>query len=151
MDLPSKYLFTIGYQGKQIGQFRDLLKAHKINVVADIREIPYSRNRDFSQKNIAAHLMQADIEYRHFPQLGSPAWLRQEMKASGDYRYFFEQYEKHLSSQSDALKYLCNIMDNYALCLLCMESDNRICHRTSVAERLGQILQPKYKMIINHL
>ena len=46
-------VFTIGYEGLDIGAFMSLLAEHGIETVVDIRELPLSRKPGFSKKALA--------------------------------------------------------------------------------------------------
>jgi uncharacterized protein (DUF488 family) len=144
-------LFTIGYQGKKLVDLIKILKERNVNIVADIRANPYSRNKDYSQKYLIAALNAEGIQYLHFKTLGRPIELRQEVAESGDYNRFFKQYEDYLSSQSATLNLLGNLVIDNTLCLLCMESDSNICHRRTVADKIALMLNNKYQVIISHL
>jgi uncharacterized protein (DUF488 family) len=49
-------LFTIGYEGRGIGDFVGYLKHFKISCLIDVREIPISRKPGFSKKPSAKNL-----------------------------------------------------------------------------------------------
>src|SRR5215204_5613931 len=49
-------LFTAGYQGHNIETFLDLLMAHGVEQLIDVRQLPFSRKPDFSKKRLTAHL-----------------------------------------------------------------------------------------------
>jgi uncharacterized protein (DUF488 family) len=56
--------YTIGHSTRKIEGFISLLKAHRIEVLVDIRAFPVStRNPQFNQKNLELSLRQEDIEY----------------------------------------------------------------------------------------
>jgi uncharacterized protein (DUF488 family) len=151
MAKPEIQLFTIGYQGKTITDFLAILKALDIRIVADIRANPYSRNRDFSQKNLAASLNSEGIQYLHFKTLGSPAELRREVAQTGDYNSFFDQYERYLQSQTATLNLLGNLVIDNVICLLCMEADPQICHRSVVAAKIASLPADNFRINISHL
>ncbi|MCW9000781.1 MAG: DUF488 domain-containing protein, partial [Kangiellaceae bacterium] len=57
-------IFTIGYATKPIDVFIKQLKKYEINVVADVRSVPYSKVFfDYHQENITAHLKKSGIRY----------------------------------------------------------------------------------------
>jgi uncharacterized protein (DUF488 family) len=57
-------IYTIGYGKRDIEEFIDLLRAHGIAYLIDVRSQPYSRYKpDFSKKALAAHLEAAGIRY----------------------------------------------------------------------------------------
>src|SRR4051794_12371085 len=49
-------LFTVGYQGLDVGSFLSLLAESAIETVVDVRELPLSHKRGFSKKGLAEAL-----------------------------------------------------------------------------------------------
>lgn len=57
-------LFTIGHSNHPIARFIDLLQAHGVAAVADVRSVPFSRRHpQFSQRALADSLDAAGIDY----------------------------------------------------------------------------------------
>lgn len=57
-------IYTVGYGGRAIGDFLDLLRRYSIECLVDTRSLPYSRFRpDYRQKALIAHLENAGIAY----------------------------------------------------------------------------------------
>ena len=66
-----KTIYTIGHSTRTIEQFLELLKAHHIQEIVDVRTIPKSRhNPQFGQDRLPPALEQADIGYTHLKKLG---------------------------------------------------------------------------------
>ncbi|MCP4582277.1 MAG: DUF488 domain-containing protein [candidate division Zixibacteria bacterium] len=151
MKLKDEKIHTIGYQGRSIGSFIEILSENLIDILVDIREKPYSRIKDFSSKKLAAHLAGTNIEYLHLPRLGSSQNLRHKVRSDHDYDYFFKEYNKYLSTQSNTLTDLYNLSINKTICLMCVESDYNICHRRSVAEKLLEFSGKEGTFSLNHL
>ena len=64
-------VFTIGHSTRPIDEFLDLLRAHAIRQLLDIRTIPKSRrNPQFNTDSLAASLAAAGIGYLHMKDLG---------------------------------------------------------------------------------
>jgi uncharacterized protein (DUF488 family) len=64
-------VFTIGHSTRSLDEFIDLLRAHGIGQLADIRTIPRSRRHPhFSIDALSLSLPAAGIAYRHMPGLG---------------------------------------------------------------------------------
>ncbi|MDT3775997.1 DUF488 domain-containing protein [Nitrospira sp. MA-1] len=69
----SPELWTIGHSTRPIEEFIGLLKTDGIQLLVDVRTIPFSRrNPQFHQEALAQSLREAGIQYRHIPALG--AW-----------------------------------------------------------------------------
>ena len=134
MTVERTKLYTIGYEKRDLAEFLDILMENEVEIIIDIRAVPYSRRKEYSKKILAASLTQAGIEYVHIVELGSPKELRDKVKADDDYDYFFAEYEKYLQTQTEALRRIVNIAGEKNSCLLCYERDVDRCHRRAVAD-----------------
>jgi uncharacterized protein (DUF488 family) len=57
-------VFTIGHSNHPMGRFIELLRAHAIGLVCDVRSTPYSRlNPQFNREALQAELKKQGIEY----------------------------------------------------------------------------------------
>ena len=150
-QIKSLRLFTIGYEGRPVDEFIDLFSRRGIKAIIDVREHPYSRNRNYSRRNLESALATAGIEYIHLQNLGSPKDLRDKLRLDHDYDYFKSHYIDYLNTQTDALSKLSNLLFTNVICLLCMERDPLRCHRSLIAERLRQCLIDKASVEIINL
>lgn len=132
-------VFTVGYEGYDQQTFQDLLAERGVEVLVDLRERAFSRNRAFSKKNLAQATSANGIEYRHIPELGGPKAFRDELRETGDFRRYAARYRRHLASQDDALDQLYDLITSRTCCLLCMEHDHKRCHRSMVAAALTKM------------
>ena len=90
-----------------------------------------------SKNQLAAHLSETGIAYRHLLGLGTPKAGR-EAARSGDHETFEEIFRAHME-EPDALLDLSEAMTLAAeipACLLCFERDPKDCHRLIVADRM---------------
>lgn len=134
-----KKLYTIGYEGADLADFVNALRAAKVDVLLDIREIPISRRRGFSKTTLGQAVEAIGIAYRHEKQLGSPKAIRHRLREDGNYKRFFREFDRHLDKQWDLLEALAQeLKGNVAL--MCYEKDHTGCHRHSVAEALAELL-----------
>lgn len=85
-------IHTIGYEGKSIEEFVDILVENDVQIVVDVRELPLSRKAGFSKRGLAAALEERGIGYVHMRELGTPRAMRQQLREDGDYGAFFEEY-----------------------------------------------------------
>jgi uncharacterized protein (DUF488 family) len=129
-------LFTIGYQGHAIATFCELLKAHGITMIVDVRERPFSRKPDFNKKRLSAHLAAEGIAYTHLVELGTPKPIRDEVRRSKDYAAFFATIEPQIEAQESALQTALDLSRAHTCALLCFEGAVNECHRRTVAEAL---------------
>lgn len=57
-------LFTIGHSNHSIGRFMELLRAHAVELVCDVRSTPYSRfNPQFNRNALQAVLTRQGLDY----------------------------------------------------------------------------------------
>lgn len=133
-------LFTIGYQGLTIERFITKLIQDKIATIVDVRTNPISRKKGFSKKALSEILLDHNINYIHYKELGSPKELRNELYNEYDYTVFFNKYENYVNTQANSLNDLkSNIQQNSKnnYCLLCFERDFNTCHRSILANVLS--------------
>lgn len=68
---PPSTVFTIGHSTRSIGDFLELLHAHGVTCLLDVRTVPRSRhNPQFNRDTLPESLRQAGIAYGHRPELG---------------------------------------------------------------------------------
>lgn len=134
-------VFTIGYEGTEIGEFVERLVASGIRMIIDIRELPLSRKRGFSKSAISYALSVEGIGYRHIARLGSPREVRKAYWESRDWAEFRRAFLQHLAGERAALDdALAEILLGNA-CLLCFEADYSKCHRSMVVDALCALLE----------
>jgi Protein of unknown function, DUF488 len=64
-------VFTIGHSTRSYGEFLEILRAHGIKRVVDVRSIPRSRhNPQFNREVLSKKLRSARIGYVHLRKLG---------------------------------------------------------------------------------
>lgn len=129
-------VYTIGYEGKEIVEFIEILKNKKIEILIDIREFPISRKKDFSKKNLKKYLVKENIQYFHFKDLGTPKDLRNKVRKNKNYNLFFKEYRRLLNYRKNIFNDLLKIIDGKIVCLICLEKDYRICHRKIICEKI---------------
>ena len=135
--MSAQLLYTVGYEGAELGDFLATLKAHKIKQIIDVRDLPLSRKRGFSKKALIAALAQSGIAYLHLKSLGDPKPGRDAAR-SGDMETFRRIYARHLAS-TDAKAGLIaatTAAGKKTSSLLCYERDHIDCHRAIIAGKL---------------
>lgn len=89
-------IFSIGYSTHRIETFIDLLKAHDIKLVIDVRTIPKSRHSpEYNEDELKVFLKKAQIGYRHLKELGglrhasknsiNTGWINDSFRGFADY------------------------------------------------------------------
>lgn len=127
-------LYTIGYEGVNLEGFLDCLRRNNISVIADVRNLPFSRKKGFSKTSLSEFLSDNDIDYINYRELGADKKLRDRLKESGDYNTFFKVMAvsvlMHKEQLAEINKMVC---DGKNVALMCFEKDFKLCHRKVVA------------------
>ena len=72
--MPADTIFTIGHSTHAAERFLELLSAHRITAIGDVRSQPYSRvNPQFNREAILATLRSAGIAYVFLERNSAPA------------------------------------------------------------------------------
>ena len=136
-NLSDQTLFTIGYEGKSIEAFINLLIINDVRLICDDRKNPLSRKFGFS-KNKLSHISETiGIKYLHVPELGIESEKRKLLKTNNDYDALFSEYESNISSFLPYLEDIYSmILSHNRVALLCYESDAAMCHRHIIRDQL---------------
>ena len=126
-------LYTVGHSSHNEKHFLELLQAHAITAVCDVRSIPYSRrNPQFNKDSLSALLRGVGIAY---------AFLGKELGAKDpsadcciDGKVQFELIAASEQFQV-GLERLATGIERYTVALLCAEENPLICHRTILISR----------------
>jgi uncharacterized protein (DUF488 family) len=127
-------IYTIGHSNHPPGKFLQLLRAHHIEVVADVRSRPYSRFAPHFNRDALHNLLQEEgIRYLYLgKELGGKSRDPERPLAE-------EVVWEHLRSRPQFQAGLTRLLDEARqarLCMLCAEADPARCHR-------GQLLAPE--------
>lgn len=131
-------LFTIGYEGKSVEKFLDILITHDVRVLCDVRRNAISQKYGFSKAQLEKFCGGLNIRYIHFPELGIESNLRQKLSSQRDYDELFDFYEENtLPKRSDCLLRLRNLISQEGrIALTCFEQNPKQCHRSRVARAI---------------
>ncbi len=133
--------FTIGYAGRKTGEILEVLKAHGVRTLVDIRQNPVSMYRPELSKNNLAHLLEENgIYYAHLPQLGVPRDIRAKAIETGTRDVIWDWYDEHViaSFLGHNLHFFLNGFE-HPLALMCTEIDPQECHRHRLSLALEQL------------
>src|SRR5215213_11761491 len=134
-------IYTVGYQGHNIETFLDLLLAHAIRQIIDVRQLPFSRKPDFSKKRLTAHLAGMGIAYTHLAALGTPKPLRDQLRREHDFPAFFAAMQAIIDAQPEALHEALALARARPAVLLCFEANYAECHRLVEAQAIERLAQ----------
>ena len=123
-------IYSVGYEGLTVAALVERLRQNRIEELVDVRASPYSRRPGFSKKRLAESLGAAGVAYRHEPLLGNA------FRDVEDFAAAMDLMRNHLASgePADAVARLVGLAEGRRIAVLCLESDQRRCHRQVVLE-----------------
>lgn len=131
-------LYTVGHSTHSLREFIDILHAHQIEHIVDIRTIPKSHKVPwFNKEKLKASLRKQKILYTHIPRLGG---LRRSMKNSineGWHNASFRGFADYMQTTEFhmGLKQLNLIIKkNKKVAIMCAEVLPWRCHRSLIAD-----------------
>ena len=134
-------LFTIGYEGRSIDEYLNLLIKNNIKILCDVRKNPVSRKYGFSKRSLKKRTKDLSMEYLHIPELGIISNLRKKLFLEQDYIELFAFYKRETLSKRD--KELNKIIDELhkrkRVALTCFEAKSSLCHRHCISSTLKKI------------
>jgi Domain of unknown function DUF488 len=134
-------LLTIGYEGRSVEAYLNLLLKNSVTVLCDVRRNSLSRKYGFSKSTLSKACEGVGIRYEHLPELGIDSEERRDLKTQEDYDALFATYALNdLPKQGAALKQIRGwIEQGERVALTCYEAQICQCHRHCVAEALERM------------
>jgi hypothetical protein len=135
-------LVTIGYEGRSLEAYLNLLLQDTVSVLCDVRRNPLSRKFGFAKNTLRSACEGVGIRYEHLPELGIASEDRRELETQSDYEELFADYERNsLPHQTYALEKIFGWInrEGHRVALTCYEAEPCQCHRHCVAEALDRL------------
>ena len=132
-------IFTIGHSTRTFNQFLELLLAHGVERVIDIRTIPRSRrNPQYSLDTLGPALEADGIKYVHLKELGGLRRPKPDSKNVGWRNASFRGYADYMATPEFemALSRAIKLSQNKPSAMMCAEAVPWRCHRSLVADAL---------------
>lgn len=142
----NQIIYTIGYQGKDLDEFIEILEENHISLLIDIRDSGKStRKPEFNSDILKREFNKLKIDYLHKAELGVIYQIRapyMEGYISDD--SFKGWYDWHLKNiEFNFAEFIQFIKNNGNCCLMCMEqfakpnkSQKYYCHRDLLVEKI---------------
>ncbi|MCC7198723.1 MAG: DUF488 domain-containing protein [Gammaproteobacteria bacterium] len=132
-------VLTLGHSTRSIAEFLELLSAHGVTRLIDVRTVPRSRrNPQFNAETLPDRLATMNIGYAHAPGLGgfrrtvpdsaNTGWRNLSFRGYADYMQTAEFAENLLS--------LIELAKQDLVALMCAEVVPWRCHRSLIADAL---------------
>jgi uncharacterized protein (DUF488 family) len=132
-------ILTIGHSTRTIEDFTDLLRAHGVQLLVDIRTVPRSRrNPQFNEDILAASLNKSGIDYVRLKELGG---LRHPMKDSQNMGWrgpSFRGFADYMQTPDfeTGINELIRLAQDRSVAIMCAEALPWRCHRSLIADAL---------------
>jgi len=138
-DALAPLLWTIGHSTRPIEEFIELLRAHRIAELVDVRTVPRSRhNPQFNTETLAQSLRNKGVQYRHMPALGGLRKPNKDSRNAGWRNESFRGYADYMQTEEfrQALEELMAEGRSRRIAVMCAEAAPWRCHRSLIADAL---------------
>lgn len=137
--MPAKVIFTIGHSTRALAELVELLNAHGVRTLADVRAFPGSRRYPhFNAENLAAALPPLGITYLPCPNLGGRRKPSPDSINTGWRNASFRAYADYMQTPqfAAALESLMEVARASPTAIMCSEAVPWRCHRSLIADAL---------------
>ena len=132
-------IWTIGHSTRTAAEFEEILLAHHIKTLVDVRTYPISRRfPHFNQKELREHLARSGVGYQHLPSLGGMRKPLPNSKNSAWKNASFRGYADHMETETfiGGISELLKTARSSPTAFMCAESLWWKCHRSLIADYL---------------
>ena len=132
-------LYAIGHSTRTFEQFVQLLQAHAITLLVDIRTVPKSRyNPHFAGESLEETLPKEGISYIHIAALGGLRKAQKESIHTSIEHPSFRGYADHMMSDEfeEGVAQLLEYAEEQNVAFMCAEGNPFRCHRKMLADLL---------------
>lgn len=132
-------IWTVGHSTRTAEKFLEMLQAHEIKVLVDVRSFPGSRRYpQFNKAELAESLARVQIEYRHEPRLGGRRMPRADSHNTGWKNASFRGYADYMETEEfrRGVEGLLEVAAKERTVIMCAEAVWWRCHRSLIADYL---------------
>jgi uncharacterized protein (DUF488 family) len=132
-------VWTVGHSTRSGEEFVQILKAHGVQVLVDVRSFPGSRRYpQFNRAALSESLAQTGVEYRHEPRLGGRRKPRADSHNTAWRNAQFRGYADHMESEEfrKGVEDLLELAGEARVAVMCAEAVWWRCHRSLLADYL---------------
>ncbi len=143
----TRRMFTIGFAGKGMRDFLELIRAARIKRLVDIRLRPTSQYSGFARRDDLEYLMNLlQVEYIHAPELAPTAVLLDGYRSDGDWPAYEREFRRLLDDRRPETFLSQLLTPGTNVAFLCTEDMPERCHRRLVAEYAKRLF-PDLKVV----
>ena len=132
-------VLTIGHSTRTLDEFIDLLRAHAVTRVVDVRTVPRSRhNPQFNQDSLPDSLKKAGLGHVHLPALGGLRHAKCDSVNVGWRNASFRGYADYMQTPEfeRGLEELIYLAKQEQIAIMCAEAVPWRCHRSLIGDAL---------------
>ena len=132
-------IWTVGHSTRSGEEFVEILRAHGVEVLVDVRTFPASRRYPwFNKRELAESLHNNQIEYKHEPRLGGRRKPRPDSHNSAWRNEQFRGYADHMETDEFkcGVEELLELAAEKRVAIMCAEAVWWRCHRSLVSDYL---------------
>jgi uncharacterized protein (DUF488 family) len=132
-------VMTIGHSTRSSNEFIQLLKAHRVQRLVDVRTVPRSRhNPQFNRTELSPVLLSARLHYRYMPGLGGFRHTRRDSVNTGWHNASFRGFADYMQTPEfrKNLDDLIELAKSERVAIMCAEAVPWRCHRSLIADAL---------------
>ena len=132
-------ILTIGHSTHTWREFLEILRAHRVKRVIDVRSIPRSRhNPQFNRETLSTKLRAARIGYVHLRKLGGLRHARRNSPNMGWRNTSFRGFADYMQTPEfeAGLSRLMKLAGQKRSAIMCAEAVPWRCHRSLIADAL---------------
>jgi uncharacterized protein (DUF488 family) len=140
MQSPAPVIFTVGHSTRSIEELVEILRAHGVGRVVDVRTIPRSRhNPQFNRETLSKALHNRHLSYRHLKALGGLRHASPESINTGWRNASFRGFADYMQTPAfeAALERLIDLATQKPTAIMCAEAVPWRCHRSLIADALS--------------
>ena len=133
-------ILTVGHSNLPLEKFVDLLAAHGVARLVDVRTVPRSRhNPQFNKDTLPAELARAGIAYTHCPALGGLRHPRKDSTNTAWRNASFRGFADYMQTRefAKAVEAIQRMAEAETLAIMCAEAVPWRCHRSQIADALA--------------
>jgi uncharacterized protein (DUF488 family) len=139
MKRSNPVVFTVGHSTRSLEELVDILRAHGVVRVVDVRTIPRSRhNPQFNRESLSKALRNRRLSYRHMKALGGLRHARSDSVNGAWRNASFRGFADYMQTPSfaEALEALIKLAGQKPTAIMCAEAVPWRCHRSLIADAL---------------
>ena len=132
-------VWTVGHSTRSGEEFGQMLMAHGVQVLVDVRMFPGSRRYpQFNRVALSESLTSIGIEYKHEPRLGGRRTARADSPNTAWKNASFRAYADHMETDEfkNAVEDLLELARDARVAVMCAEALWWRCHRSLISDYL---------------